>query len=140
MSRRRILAFVLTAYVLFLLDIALFQFQGAHATANVVPFRSIIRDWNVGGWPFVINFVGNIVAFMPMGFLPPFIFEPRVRPWHVFIFSLGLSLFIEGGQLLSGRRVPDVDDLILNSLGGCVGYLLSRIPSWASLEPAQPGE
>jgi glycopeptide antibiotics resistance protein len=62
-----------------------------------------------------------------MGLLPPFIFERRVRLWHAVIFSLGLSLFIEGGQLLSGRRVPDVDDLILNVLGGCVGYWLSRL-------------
>jgi glycopeptide antibiotics resistance protein len=43
----------------------------------------------------------------------------------VLVFSLGLSLVIEGGQLYSGRRTPDVDDLILNSLGGFLGYLLS---------------
>ncbi len=126
MWRRRILAFVLTAYLIFLLDIALFQFPGAHPEANLVPFRSIIRDWNVGGWPFVINFVGNIVAFVPMGLLPPFIFERRVKLWHVLVLSLGLSLVIEGGQLYSGQRTPDVDDLILNSLGGCLGYLLIR--------------
>lgn len=98
----------------------------AHPEANLVPFRSIIRDWNVGGWPFVINFVGNIVAFVPMGLLPPFIFERRVKLWHVLVLSLGLSLVIEGGQLYSGQRTPDVDDLILNSLGGCLGYLLIR--------------
>ncbi len=126
MSRRKILAIVLTAYLVFLLDIALFQFPGAHPTANLVPFRSVIRDWRIGGWPFVINFLGNIVAFVPMGLLPPFVFERRVRLWHVLVFSLGLSLFIEGGQLYSGRRVPDVDDLILNTVGGVLGYLLSR--------------
>ena len=125
MSCRRILAFVLTVYVVFLLDIALFQFPGAHPEANLVPFRSIIRDWRFGGWPFVINFVGNIVAFVPMGLMPPFIFERRVRLGHALAFSLGLSLVIEAGQLYSGRRTPDVDDLILNSLGGCLGYLLS---------------
>jgi glycopeptide antibiotics resistance protein len=126
MSRQKILAIVLTAYLIFLLDIALFQFPGAHPKANLVPFRSIIRDWTIGGWPFVINFVGNIVAFLPMGLLPPFIFERRVRLWHVILLNFGLSLFIEGGQLVSGRRVPDVDDLILNTVGGLLGYLLSR--------------
>ena len=92
---------------------------------NLVPFRSMIRDWQHGGWPFVINFVGNIVAFVPMGLLPPFIFKRPTKLWEVLVFSLFVSLLIEGGQLYSGRRVPDVDDLILNALGGLLGYLLS---------------
>jgi glycopeptide antibiotics resistance protein len=131
MIRRRILAFVLIAYLIFLLDLALFQFPAAHPTANVVPFRSIIRDWSHGGWPFVINFVGNIVAFLPMGLLPPLIFERLTKLWEVLVFSFCVSLLIEGGQLVTGRRVPDVDDLILNVLGGFLGYLSSR-----SLRPA----
>jgi glycopeptide antibiotics resistance protein len=126
MASRTFLAILLIAYLVFLLDIALFRFPAAHPTANLVPFRSMIRDWQHGGWPFVINFVGNIVAFVPMGLLPPLIFKRPVKLWHVLVFSLSVSLFIEGGQLISGRRVPDVDDLILNVLGGFLGYLLGR--------------
>jgi glycopeptide antibiotics resistance protein len=125
MTRPRIFAFVLIAYLLFLLDIALVQFPAAHPTVNLVPFRSILSDWHHGGLPFVINFVGNIVAFVPMGLLPPFIFKRPIKLWEVLVFSLCFSLLIEGGQLISGRRVPDVDDLILNGLGGFLGYLLS---------------
>lgn len=58
----------------------------------------------------MINFVGNVVgyvvAFVPMGLLPPFI---RIRPtklWHVAVFSVSLSLIIEGGQLISGGACP----------------------------------
>ncbi len=127
MTRPRILALVLISYLIFLLDIALFRFPAAHPTVNLVPFRSIMSDWQNGGWPFVINFVGNIVAFVPMGLVPPYIFKRPVKLWQVLVFSLSVSLLIEGGQLYSGRRVPDVDDLILNGLGGCLGYLLSRI-------------
>jgi glycopeptide antibiotics resistance protein len=124
MSRRGMLAIVLIAYLVFLLDIALFRFPADHPTANFVPFRSIIDDWYHGGWPFVINFVGNIVAFVPMGLLPPLIFKRPTKLWEVLVFTFSLSLLIEGGQLISGRRVPDVDDLILNVLGGLLGYLL----------------
>ena len=129
MTCRRILACILIGYVIFLLDIALFRFPAEHPTANLVPLRSMARDWSVGGWPFVINFVGNIVAFVPMGLLPPLILKRPVRLWHVLAFAVSLSLVIEGGQLLSGRRVTDVDDVILNGLGGCLGHLLSR---WSS--------
>jgi glycopeptide antibiotics resistance protein len=126
MTRRIFLAILLIGYVIFLLDIALFRFPAAHPTPNFIPFRSMIRDWSQGGWPFVINFIGNVVAFVPMGLLPPFICKRKIKLWHVLVFSLSLSLLIEGGQFISGRRVPDVDDLILNTFGGFVGYSLSR--------------
>ena len=126
MTRRIFLALLLIAYVIFLFDIALFQFWAANPAPNFIPLRSMMRDLQSGGWPFVINFVGNVVAFVPMGLLPPFIRARPTKLWHVLGFSLLLSLLIEGGQLVSGRRVPDVDDLILNTLGGCLGYWLSR--------------
>jgi glycopeptide antibiotics resistance protein len=127
MTRRVMLALLLVAYLIFLFDIALFQFPAAQPTANLVPFRSMIHDWRLGGWPFVINFVGNIVAFVPMGFLPRFILKRPVKLWEVVVLSLAVSLLIEGGQLFSGRRVPDVDDLILNVLGGALGSSLASI-------------
>ena len=83
MTRRNILAILLIAYIVFLLDIALFQFPADNPTANVVPFRTIVQDWSHGGWMFVINFVGNIVAFVPMGLLPPFIRKRQTKLWHV---------------------------------------------------------
>ena len=42
------------------------------------------------------------------------------------LFCLCLSAMIEVGQYVSGRRVADVDDLILNTLGGLLGYLTLR--------------
>lgn len=86
----------------------------------------MIRDWSSGGWPFIINFVGNIVAFLPMGLLPPLIRSRPTRLWQVLVFSFGLSLFIESCQFVSGRRVADIDDLILNTLGGYLGFVLSQ--------------
>jgi glycopeptide antibiotics resistance protein len=123
MKRRMILAIVLAVYIIFLLDIALFRFPASHPRANWVPFRSIIHDWRNGGWGFVVNFVGNLVAFLPMGMLPPLIRAGHTALWQVALFSLSISFAIEAGQYISGRRVPDVDDLILNTMGGALGYL-----------------
>ncbi len=123
MKLRMILATVLGIYIIFLLDIAWFCFPATHPAPNWVPFRSIIRDWRNGGWEFLVNFVGNLVAFLPMGLFPPLIRVRRTALWQAALFSLSISLAIEAGQFISGRRVPDVDDLILNTLGGALGYL-----------------
>ena len=123
LNRKTILTIVLSAYIIFLLDLALFRFPATRPVVNWVPFRSMIHDWQNGGWGFVVNFLGNLVAFLPMGLLPPLIRERRTALWQVALFSLSISFAIEAGQYVSGRRVPDVDDLILNTLGGVLGYL-----------------
>ena len=126
MKRRAILAAVLGVYIIFLLDIALIRFPAARPQPNWIPFRSIIHDWRNGGWGFLVNFVGNLVAFLPMGLLPPLIRRKRTALSQVSLFSLSISVAIESGQYLSGRRVPDVDHLILKTLGGARGYLALR--------------
>ena len=133
MTRRVLLSAILAGYILFLFDIALLRFPVTNPGTNWVPFRSILNDWQHGGWGFVINFLGNIVAFVPMGVLPPLIRRRRTTAGQVALFSLSISLTIEVGQYLSGRRVPDIDDLILNTVGGVVGFIgVSCVRKWKS--------
>lgn len=69
---------------------------------------------------FMINIVGNIVMFVPWGFGLMLLWK-RNRHFHaVVLYSLALPLSIETCQLFIGRNV-DIDDLILNFLGGCLG-------------------
>ena len=126
MTRRYVLAAILAGYLAFLFDIALFQFPSTNPQANWVPFRTMINDWRQGGQEFVVNFVGNVVAFVPIGLLPTLIRIRRTTVRQMALLSLSISLTIEVGQYISGRRVPDVDDLILNTVGGVVGALASR--------------
>jgi glycopeptide antibiotics resistance protein len=126
MIRRFILAALLAAYLVFLFDLAWLRFLATNPKPNWIPFHSMIGDWRNGGRAFVVNFLGNIVAFLPMGLLPPHIVRRRTTIWQIALFSLAISLAIETGQFFSGRRVPDVDDLILNTVGGVLGYGLSR--------------
>jgi glycopeptide antibiotics resistance protein len=126
MTRRLIPSVVLVAYLLFLFDIAWLRFPATNPKPNWIPFHSMIGDWRNGGSGFVVNFLGNIVAFLPMGLLPPQIVRRRTTMWQIALFSLAISVAIETGQYISGRRVPDVDDLILNTAGGVLGCALLR--------------
>src|SRR5262245_10662828 len=135
-SRRTVVLLLLAVYVLFLFDLALLRFPSRNPTPNFVPLHSMVGDWSSGGREFVVNFLGNIVAFMPIGLIPPLARPRRTTAWQVALFSLSLSAMIEVGQYCSGRRVADVDDLILNTLGGLLGYcsvvgLGERVPATA---------
>ena len=74
-----------------------------------------------GIWSFLlVNFLGNLLMFVPVGFFSGLLAE-RPRWWKSTLASLALSFFIEEFQLFVSRGT-DVDDLILNTLGGLMGY------------------
>ncbi len=99
------------------------RFYQPDARPNFVPFQMIQYDWLRGGQEFVINILGNLAAGFPMGVLLPSL--PRRRCSWVKVAGAGfaVSLLIETLQWISGRRCADVDDLILNTLGGLMGYV-----------------
>jgi glycopeptide antibiotics resistance protein len=123
-SGRRLALWALAGYLVFLYTIAVFLFQMPSPRPNLVPFHTMAGDWRAGGFPLLVNFLGNIVAFLPMGAVPARLWPGRFRLAHAAAFGLGFSLLIEASQLALGTRVPDVDDLILNTLGAAVGYAL----------------
>lgn len=72
------------------------------------------------------QFYLNIVLFVPMGYLLPYVsrwFRARVRLRPVF-FCLLLSFLVENLQLVTRRGLYDFDDIIANTLGGWVGQML----------------
>ncbi len=68
------------------------------------------------------NLVGNVVVFIPFGFLLPYI-QPKSRNFFVlllnaFLFVLGIEVF----QLFSAFGAFDVDDILLNCVGAVMGW------------------
>ncbi len=123
---RTVFILILAVYTLFILDLTLHRFPSRNPPPNFVPLRSMIADWK-GEWRgFIINFVGNIVAFMPIGLLPPLLRPRNTKARDVVAFCSCLSALIEIGQYASARRVADVDDVILNTIGGVLGYTILR--------------
>jgi len=93
---------------------------------NLIPFQSIMEfisgsSNNLRRFAFG-NVVGNIIIFIPLGiYLPLLKKDKRVLINLLFIFLVSLSVEILQGLL--GIGVSDIDDIILNCLGGCIGIL-----------------
>lgn len=89
---------------------------------NLVPFRIFADSRASGPGYFIINFLGNIGMFLPIGFFTALLWA---RP--AFFKSAGagflISLAIELCQLPIDRGT-DIDDLWLNTLGAALGYAL----------------
>ena len=122
---RRVVAGKLMAmYLVVFFVLTLGMLYQTRAPRNFVPFRTIEHDLERGGVEFSENLLGNIALFLPMGWLLPSLLGRRCSASRVAGLSLAVSLLVEVLQGLSGRRVADVDDLILNTTGGLVGYAL----------------
>lgn len=94
------------------------------STANLIPFKEMFR-FSLGSRMFFKNVFGNIILFLPYGFfLSYFVKLKKVK--IITILSLFVSFIVEIIQYRIGR-VFDVDDIILNVIGGIIGYYLYRI-------------
>lgn len=95
---------------------------------NLIPFREIARFYIyrdvVGIRAFVLNLFGNVFAFMPFGLFIAILFKRKRHLKNILRMTFLLSLGIEIIQLLTRTGSFDVDDLILNTLGGVLGFLL----------------
>lgn len=99
------------------------------STANFIPFETVIMYIkHYGHLNSFENLVGNIVIFIPFGFLAPFVKSERKRGL-AFVMAMGflISMLVEVIQLVTGFGAFDVDDLILNTLGTVIGYCLYKV-------------
>ena len=88
-------------------------------TLNLIPFQDFSAR-NIEGM------ILNAVMFAPLGFLLPAYFE-RYRHWgRTLAAGFLTSLTVELVQLFT-FRATDVDDLIMNTLGTFVGFLLAKL-------------
>ena len=98
---------------------------------NLVPFVEIRRFWiyreQLGTLAVFTNIFGNVIGFVPYGFILPIISKKTEN--LLFVTSTGFlgSLLVETVQLMTRVGSFDVDDLILNTLGAFLGCLLFMI-------------
>lgn len=117
-----------------------FSMHGRMDAVNLEPLRTIKNYLIAYGYGtismrgVIINLLGNLVAFAPMG-----VFLPALFRWQrsIFFFTATLTLSItavEVAQIYTGVGSCDVDDLILNLAGALIVFVICRItPLWRSI-------
>ena len=112
-------------YILCLFQIVTFEDQSLFISSNnLVPFKEIMR-YKVGSRLFIKNVIGNVVMFIPYGIFAS-LYAKLDKPFHALCLVFFASVTVETTQLLIGR-VFDIDDIILNVIGGIVGYGIYRL-------------
>jgi len=112
------------------------------ASVNVVPLHTVVEMFREFPGRVIQQLVGNVVLFVPLGFLLPVISVRCRRLPATASVALAFSAGIELVQLamllsLTGQRSVDIDDVILNVTGAIVGYSAWRVfRALASDQPA----
>lgn len=125
------IAFLVYIIVLLFLVFGADRMEQSDYHYNLVLFSEIKRFVKyrdvVGYYVFFANVVGNFVVFMPFGFLIPTLTNYKYNVVLISLMSFEFSLLIEIVQLFTKLGSFDVDDLLLNTLGGFSGYILYRL-------------
>ena len=133
---------VFVLYLVLLLKLLLFsRAPGSERSLNLIPLASI-SDYVFSGpgavKKFAIgNVLGNVVAFVPLGAVVP-VLRRRTALRSNLLFIVSASVAVEVVQGLFGVGASDIDDVILNTLGGLLGilfftFLLVVLRSWSRL-------
>ena len=97
---------------------------------NLIPFRVFPETYKavfVNHYfnYFLINFLGNIIMFMPIGFFVPLLWE-NISMKKAVLIGFAASFTIEVLQIPLARGT-DIDDLWLNTLGTLFGFLIFQL-------------
>jgi len=96
-----------------------------HDRVNLEPFKTIdiYQTWSK-------QILGNFVMLLPLGIYLPLIYKKLRRTYNFFVVLLIcflVSVGIELLQLATSYRSADIDDVILNTLGGGTGFLIYQL-------------
>ena len=123
------LVYVMYVFLLFIF-VTTKDFQSI--SNNFIPFKEILRYKNIQDPLFIWNIVGNICLYIPFGFIVADVINLKSGKHSFWLSTLVVfitSISTEIIQMFIGRSF-DIDDIILNVLGGIIGYLIFRLFFW----------
>jgi len=125
--------FVIGWQLLACLMTAILSVTGSGSITDVGNYGdSIIRTEEISLIPFqwgngdIIGLILNVIMFIPFGILLPLLWKKGAGLKETVFISFLFSLLIEISQLFN-FRATDIDDLLMNTLGGLIGYIIYRI-------------
>ena len=140
---REVMSLMFKFYILMVIIVTFFPLViGGYIgkpSMNIVPVFNTIKDiyevpiemesYMVRFW--IKNILGNILLLLPLGIFIPMFFK-RLRSFKSTVITCALvSLSIEVVQYISmyfgNFRSCDIDDIILNTLGGMIGFIIYKV-------------
>lgn len=97
------------------------DFHPAYRFLNLRPFAWAITPYAMGTARMAAQLLLNVAMFVPVGLLLPVAFRRLRRFPRTAVVCLAVTLSIETLQYFIGRSA-DIDDVLLNLLGGMLGY------------------
>ena len=97
---------------------------------NYIPFVETInmfKDNFMGIGNAIYNVVGNVLLFVPLGFLIPLLFKKKNKIFNIALYGFYASLAIEFIQLFTPINLTDIDDIIFNTLGAVLGFFIFNL-------------
>lgn len=130
MIKKLYLIFIIlgTTLLLYWMFLGFGRTTNSEKTIQLVPFSTIFKMFSqINDFKrFAINILGNVLLFIPYGFLG-ILFEKLKNPKFLFpIFILAIS-FVEFLQFITKRGFAEIDDVILNSMGVAIGFGIYKL-------------
>lgn len=92
----------------------------------LIPLQTTLQEASSGLWPLIYHIIGNMIWFVPLGIILP-CYSDKWKGLRILFCSGALSLMIECIQYVLGTGISDIDDIILNALGGLLGFYLCHL-------------
>lgn len=103
---------------------------------NIIPFHTIVNYFDrlahhtINTNIVVTNLLVNLILFFPMGIALPILHKKKFDQfWKFLIFIIIITVLVEILQFITLMGGADVDDVILNTIGACIGYTIIQIKS-----------
>lgn len=110
-------------YFIVVLGATLMNRAGFWQNRGIMPlfysYKDAWVDFSVTSWR---NIILNICMFLPFGILLPMGIKFFRSFWKISLAGFLFTLFIETSQLLMGRGMFELDDLMDNTVGTMIGY------------------
>lgn len=102
--------------------------DGLDTSVVITPFDDLKNAIQSGNPVYLKHLLGNILMFVPFGVLIPSIHPDKLRKCSfAFLGGIICSTVIEGVQLVFRLGQSDIDDIIANSIGAVIGYIIVRL-------------
>lgn len=124
----KIFLYIIFFFYIFLLVAILFRSRLAERSINFIPFRTIWEYLNGSGFISKVapeNLLGNVVIFVPLGVYTN-LFLHNKKIWKSFLIILITTIFAETIQTIFKLGYGDIDDILLNCFGGCIGIIFCK--------------